>query len=286
MDSEQGQVEKGLGDEVAVRDGVQRVLESAGEPEVRGGPVRIKGQRRPGEGPGPERGHVEAGDGGEQPVDVAGQGPAVGQQVVGEQHGLGPLQVGVARQIGLSRLLGPGRQYVLEVEDLTSEHVELALGVEPEVRRHLVVAAPPGVELRPDVAGQLRHPPFDGGVDVLVVGREGEAAGVELGLHEVEGVEQGRHLLLGQEFTTTEAAHVGPRAGDVIVGQAAVDVEADRVVHHHVRGAAAQAAVPERHRPVRSPPRPSWTADQVATPRPQRRTKPSASWWRKVSEAS
>ena len=82
----------------------------------------------------------------------------------------------------------------------------------------------PGVELGPDVAGQLGHPPLDGGVDVLVVGHEGEGAGVELGLHRVEGVEQDRHLLLGQQPAPAEAAHVGPRAGEVVVGQPPVDV--------------------------------------------------------------
>ena len=101
---------------------------------------------------------------------------------------------------------------------------QLPLGVEPQIGRHLVVAAPARVELRPDVAGELGHPPLDGGVDVLVVRSEGEGAAVELGLHPVEGVEQDGHLLLGQEAATAEAADVGPRAGEVVVGQPAVDV--------------------------------------------------------------
>ena len=43
----------------------------------------------------------------EQPVDVPGQRPAVGQQMVGQQHRLGPLQVGVARQVDVLCGLGP-----------------------------------------------------------------------------------------------------------------------------------------------------------------------------------
>ena len=73
-----------------------------------------RGSEEPARAPAPSGRDVEALDGGHQPVDVAGQSPAVGQQMVGQQDRLGPLQVGVARQVGVTRLLGPAEQHLLE----------------------------------------------------------------------------------------------------------------------------------------------------------------------------
>ena len=85
VDAEQGDVEEGLGDEVAVRHRVERVLEPGVEAELLGDEVRVEGQRRPGQGPRPERRDVHPLDRRDQPVDVpcaapsrarAGGGPA------------------------------------------------------------------------------------------------------------------------------------------------------------------------------------------------------------------
>ena len=107
--AEQGEREEGLGHEVPVAHGVEGVVEGGGEAEVGGHPGRVEGQRRARQRAGTQGRHVEPSTAVEQPVDVAGQGPAVGQQVVGEQDGLGPLQVGVAGQVGRRRPRRPAR---------------------------------------------------------------------------------------------------------------------------------------------------------------------------------
>ena len=55
MDTDEGQVEHGFGDEVAVTDGIQTVVEHAGETEITSVALRIDRQGRPGERPGAER---------------------------------------------------------------------------------------------------------------------------------------------------------------------------------------------------------------------------------------
>ncbi len=102
--------------------------------------------------------------------------------MMGQQHGLGPLEVGVARQVGVARLLGPGQEDLLEGNDAGGHLAKGPLGVEPQVGGHLVVPAPAGVQLGAHVAGELRHAPLHGGVDVLVVRDKGQRARRQLPL--------------------------------------------------------------------------------------------------------
>ena len=214
----------------------------------------------------------------------------MGQQVMREQHRLCTLEVGVTGEVDVARLLGAREQALLQRDHLAGDGSELAGDVEAEVGRDLVVAAPAGVELRTHVAGDLGGPPFDRGVDVLVTGCELERTGLELVLDLVQRAEQLVHLGSGEEATSAEAADVRSRPFEIVLGEPAVVVERRRVLHDHVRSTAAQAALPESHRSdrggVSSPSARARTSDQVATPSPQSRTKPSASWCRKVSESS
>ena len=297
--AQQREIEERLGHEVAIGHRIEGVLEAAVEPELRGDVVGIERQRRPGQRAGAERRDVEAVDGGDEPVDVAGQRPAVRQQVVGQQHRLRPLHVRVAGQVDVGGLPGPLGQRVLERHDLLGHADERAAAPQAQRRGHLVVAAPPGVQLGPDVAHQLGDAPFDGGVDVLVTGGEDELARGELLLHDVEGLHQGGHLAVGEDARLAQALDVRPRAGQVVVGQHPVEGQADGERGHGVGHAGRDASLPERQcSPLTSPacsgataPAPAcapgpWRADHVATPRPHRRTNPSASACRKVSDAS
>ena len=250
--AQEGQIEQGLGDEVTIADGVQRVLEPGREAQVLGDLFGVEGERRPGEGAGAQRGDVEAPPGVEDPVDVAAEGPGVGQQVVSQEHGLGPLEVGVAGQVGIGRRAGAFVEHLLEGDNAACHLGELALGEQAHRGRHLVVAAATGVQLAARRAGNLAHPPLDGGVDVLVAREEAERPVRQLVLDAVEGREEDAHLLFGQHAGPHESPHVGARAGYVVDRQPPVEADAGRERHQCVRRPFAHAPLPERH--VTGPP--------------------------------
>ena len=91
------EIEQRLGHEVAVAHRVERVVEHLREAEIGGVAGRVDRERGTRQRTGAERRHVEPVDGREQAVDVAGERPPVGHQVVREQDRLRALEVGVAR---------------------------------------------------------------------------------------------------------------------------------------------------------------------------------------------
>ncbi len=236
--------------------------------------------------------------------------------MVGQQDGLGPLHVGVARQVhvvgvGLGR---PPQQDVHEVAEAPGHEAAFAADVEAQVECDLIVAAPAGVELGSGRAGQFGDAALDGGVDVLVEREERERPRRELRFHPGEGGGDHRPILFGDEPDPGQHVDMGPGPGQVVGRQPGVEREALGEVEQRLGGGVGEPSVPEGRalgrrrrlrcsgrsagsglvrsvaaltgaRPSRHWPGP-WRRAHVSTDRPHRRTKPSASRWRNVSEAS
>ena len=77
----------------------------------------------------------------------------------------------------------------------------------------------------PDRARQLGEPPLDGHVDVLVVGREREAALAQLGLDRVQAGQQRVAILLREHPLRGQHARVRARLRDVVGPQAPIEVD-------------------------------------------------------------
>ena len=150
---------------------------------------RVERQARTGERARAERRDVGAREAVAPAVDVARQRPEVREQVVRKQDRLRALQVRVARERDLGRLLGPLQRAVVCSSWMRRiELAALAAEVQAQVERDLVVAAAAGVQLGARVARDLGDAPLDRGVDVFVGRRERERAGRQLLLDAVERV--------------------------------------------------------------------------------------------------
>ena len=125
--------------------------------------------------------------------------------MVAQVHGLGALQVRVARQppvaVRFRELQEPRHQ--------RGDEFPRALGARPdvqrEIRRHLVVSGACRVQLAPHRPGQLRDAALDRHVDVLVGVLERELAGLELAGDGVQALLEVRRLFVGQHSRPPQA---------------------------------------------------------------------------------
>src|SRR5207248_7132248 len=116
-------------------------------------------------------------------------------------------------------------------------------------------------------------PPLDGGGHVLVAGLELELVLGQLFLDPTQCGEEDRDLVAVEDTSPFEAAHVGARPGQVVGCQPAIETEADRERQQLVgRPFLPEPSLPERQGWWWC----AWRAAHVSSPRPQRRTKPSA----------
>ncbi len=198
VDAQQGGGEEELGGEVAVADGVEAVGRHVAKAEASRQRRPVEREGRPGQRRRAQRQHGRRPSRRGEACSVAGQRPEVAQRPVAPGDRLGVLQVGVAGQGQVEGGGGAVGQGALHVANGLIQPVAGAHDPQPEVGRHLVVAAAAGVELAADRAGDLRQPPLDGRVDVLVIRRDGERAGGELGPHCLQPGQQ-RVALLGRQ---------------------------------------------------------------------------------------
>ena len=136
------------------------------------------------------------------------------------------------------------------------------------------------MQLGTDVSGNLGDAPLDSGVDVLVARLEAERPRGELFADPVERGLEGRGLLVRDDPASSEAAYMRARGRDVVRREPLVERQARRQ-RHRVGGRLSSR--PSQSVTERCPSRPDrsatafWRAAQVASPRPQSLTKPSAS---------
>ena len=237
---------------VTVGDGVQRVGDGVVKAQQLGGALAVK---RVG-GAGKRRGTQRVGVGGVarggQALVVAREHPEVRQHVVAEEDRLSVLQVGVARHHHAHVLLGDVEKHTAQGAVALHEVGAQFLGVEADVRRHLVVAAAARVQARARRADVAREGALHGHVDVLVVDVPGKVAVGNLARNVGQAGVDGLLVGLGDDALLGEHLGVGAAAGDVLLCHGLVHLEGRAELLREGVDALLKPATPKSHRALRS----------------------------------
>ena len=149
----------------------------------------------------------------------------MGHELVCEQYRLGVLHVGAARHHGAAGLFALLDQGVDEVKQESGDYAGVTAQPHANQAGDLVVAGTAGPELAAEfIAGNVNQTAFEGGGLVLIVFDGGEGAIVNVALERVERILHALQLVGGQKSRTAESTGVGAGTGDVVVGQAPVEL--------------------------------------------------------------
>ena len=151
-----------------------------------------------------------------QPGHVPAEHIGIGHHVVGEGGGLGPLHMGVARHDGLQVGLRLLDEHLLQVQHHVDDLGDLLLDIQPEIHRHLVVAAAAGVQPLAGVPDALGEHGLDVHVDVLVLQGELHLSGVDVRQDDLQTLDDLFRLVLLNDALLAQHGGVGDGAGDIL----------------------------------------------------------------------
>ena len=154
------------------------------------------------------------------------------------------LEMGEARHHRSGMLERLGRERELERAKRAFDRADLVPDIEPEIRRHLVVARARGVQLachRPD---QFGEPALDIQMNVLELAREFELAGLHLGHDLVEPAGDLLRLFGRDDAGRAEHGDMRLRGKNVVPPQPLVEVDGGVYLLHDLGGTCGEAAAP------------------------------------------
>ncbi len=217
---------QGRGDfdhKVAIGHGVEAVRRDSREiQQARRVPAvnRIVGA---GQRPGPERHHVQPHQGIADPALVPLEHLHIGQQMMRQQHRLGPLQVRVARHRHGTIRLRLGDQDTFELLDPSNELIQLVTEIQPDIQRDLVVPAAACMQLSAQRADQFRQSSLDRHVNVFIAGRKAESPAIEFCLHRFKPAHDNPRFTRSQHTCLAQRLAMGNTTLNVMCVEPTVD---------------------------------------------------------------
>jgi len=232
------------GQEVAIRYGVQRVLDEPVEAQEPSRVGAVDGKARPGERPRAKRAPVARVEDGDKARDVAPKARRVREQVVPERDRLRPLEVRVARERAVGVAAAQAREDVVEGKGVVGRGKRGFPGPEAKVGRDLVVARARGVQTLAGLAHELHEQALHAHVHVLVRRIEGKLAALRGPVDLPEPPLDGARVRRREQPGADEHARVGEAAQHVVGKERAVEREGARELLHLARGPTGEPSGP------------------------------------------
>ncbi len=190
---------------------------TAAKRKLPGHEVPVDGQHGAGKGPGAQRHDVHPAEAVLKPPAVALEHLIIGKQVMAEQDGLRPLQVGIPGQHHVHGAVGKADEHLLQRGQQFVDLGDLVAQVHPDVQRDLVVPAPRRVQLAAHGADLLDQAALDVHVDVFEGRAELERARYDL----VQGCLRSPRMIWSASFLVMIAGlrqhgRMGDAAGNII----------------------------------------------------------------------
>ncbi len=171
----------------------------------------------------------------------------MGQQVVGQQHRLGVLQVRAAGHDGIGMRVGLRREGLDERAHVARDDASVVAQVQPHERGDLVVAAATRAQAAAELgAHRLDERRLEGTMHVFIVGPRLQTAVCPARLDLVEALEHPHQFVVGEVAGRGEGASVRPRAPDVVAAQLPVEVRRAAEPLQLGRGTVTETPAPER----------------------------------------
>jgi hypothetical protein len=177
---------------------------------------------------------------------VAAEHLHVGHQVMAEGDGLCRLQMGEARHDRRGVFVGAVDQRRLQVGKHRLQAVDRVAHPQADIERDLVVARARRVQAPAGRADEVGQPALDVEMDVLELGRELEAAGLDLLAHPGQPSLDGAAVLGREDALGDQHVAVGDRARDILRVEPAVEPDGGVDLLHDFRRAELVAAAPHR----------------------------------------
>ena len=144
--------------------------------------------------------------------------------MVGQQDGLGSLQMGVARNHHVDVGLGQADEDPLQAGQQAEDVSQRIAQVHAHVEGHLVVAAAAGVDLLGRLSHDFEQPRFDVHVNVLELVVEPETGGFDFPSNPVQPLHEDFGVRFGDDAGLGQHSAVGDAAFDVIAVEPLVDL--------------------------------------------------------------